>query len=689
MIAEKPDAARKIANALGKVDVKKIRGMEVLEANSSSGTKYTVCSALGHLYELSDPGVDRGISPVFDVDWFVKSKSGFSSRIGPGRANPALANRLSVIRELGGSSTSVVNACDFDLEGEAIGSNILDIACAESLALRLRAKFSTLTGEEIKQAFAALEPPNRGLAEAGRMRHLLDFLWGVNLSRVLSSSARNAGKFSNVTIGRVQGPALAFVVDRELELMTHVPIPYWKICCTLEKGGVKFQVEYAKGVIRNQSLASEIFEKVSSSNTAHVRSITHSTRTVSPRYPFNLADLQREAYRIHKIGPSTTLAVAQKLYLKSLISYPRTSSQKLPRSIGYSKILDRLSRSRFSGVVTLLDSIAARRNLPCEGPGTDPAHPAIFPTGEAPPSNLDVMENKILELVVRRFCSAFAPDARLEELSAVFDIASVDFGYSGSKVSEKGWMLVYPYEQLVSDHPDVELREEETISIVDRNKEEKFDSPPPRYNEMTLVAKLTSENVGTKSTRAETVVTLIKRGYLTRKGPLVPTENALLLMEHLRSECPKIVSPEMTRELEEKIDLLETGRESPSKILAQAMISLRESISNLKGANLSSFGASDTSSKTKISTIGSCPTCKTGSLRVLTSFKTGKRFVGCSNYSKGCRTSSPLPRRGVVKPTGKTCGGCQWPTILVWFGRRPWRICPNINCSTAKKRSAQ
>ena len=216
-----------------------------------------------------------------------------------------------------------------------------------------------------------------------------------------------------------------------------------------------------------------------------------------------------------------------------------------------------------------------------------------------------------------------------------------------------------------------------------------LDSPAPRYNEMSLVAKLTSENVGTKSTRAETVATLIKRGYLTRKGSLIPTENALLLMEHLRSECPKIISPEMTRELEEKIDMLENGRESPSKVLAQAMISLREAIFNLKSANLSSWDANKTSSKAKISTIGSCPTCKTGSLRVLTSFKTGKRFVGCSNYSRGCRTSSPLPRRGVVKSTGKICGECQWPTIVVWFGRRPWRICPNINCVTAKKRSAQ
>ncbi|MDG6908713.1 MAG: hypothetical protein JRN20_23345, partial [Nitrososphaerota archaeon] len=128
VVAEKPDAARKIASALGKAESRKIRGTEILVVDSASGTKYYVCSALGHLYELSDPGVDRGIWPVFDIEWFVKSGSTSRFRKHSGRESQALAARLDVIGEISKEASAVVNACDYDLEGETIGSNIIQFA---------------------------------------------------------------------------------------------------------------------------------------------------------------------------------------------------------------------------------------------------------------------------------------------------------------------------------------------------------------------------------------------------------------------------------------------------------------------------------------------------------------------------------------------------------------------------------
>ena len=305
--------------------------------------------------------MDRGIWPVFDIEWFVKSGSTSRFRKHSGRESQALTARLGVIRDLSKEASAVVNACDYDLEGETIGSNIIQFACEG--ARTLRAKFSTLTDEEIREAFSRLSPSDPNLALAGRMRHLVDFLWGVNLSRVLSESARAEGKsFSNVTIGRVQGPALEFVVDREIDVMTHVPVPYWKIDCVLRKGNSRLQVHYAGGYIRSQSEANEVIKKLSSAESARVSSVAISSRKIPPRFPFNLADLQKEAFRTHKIRPSVTLSTAQKLYLKSLISYPRTGSQKLPNSIGYQKIFDRLSGGPYSNVVSSLKSMAGVRH---------------------------------------------------------------------------------------------------------------------------------------------------------------------------------------------------------------------------------------------------------------------------------------------------------------------------------------
>ena len=135
---------------------------------------------------------------------------------------------------------SFVHACDYDQEGEVIGHSILQYACGCKYAGALRAKFSTLTEEEIKDSFANLTKPNCGLAEAGRSRHMLDFIYGVNFSRALVRSFKTTGRYRNLSIGRVQGPTLAFAVGRELEIKLHIPNPYWIITAQFDKDRAEF-----------------------------------------------------------------------------------------------------------------------------------------------------------------------------------------------------------------------------------------------------------------------------------------------------------------------------------------------------------------------------------------------------------------------------------------------------------------
>ncbi|MGI0037600.1 MAG: toprim domain-containing protein, partial [Nitrososphaera sp.] len=196
VVCEKPDAARRIAHALG--SPKELSaGIPVFDV-TFDGRRYMITSAIGHLYGVSDATASRSVYPVLDLEW------------APVQKNSRAARAIKVISDLAKNATSFVHACDYDQEGEVIGHSILEYACNGAYEKSRRAKFSTLTDEEIRDSFENLAAPSAGLAEAGRSRHMLDFLYGVNLTRALSKSFKvTRGGYRNLSIGRVQGPTLA------------------------------------------------------------------------------------------------------------------------------------------------------------------------------------------------------------------------------------------------------------------------------------------------------------------------------------------------------------------------------------------------------------------------------------------------------------------------------------------------
>ncbi|MHB8567785.1 MAG: DNA topoisomerase [Nitrososphaerales archaeon] len=220
-----------------------------------------------------------------------------------------------------------------------------------------------------------------------------------------------------------------------------------------------------------------------------------------------------------------------------------------------------------------------------------------------------------------------------------------------------------------------------------------------------MEAALESEGIGTKATRADTISTLFARGYATSHSNVSPTETGLVLIEAMKKYCPSIISPTMTREVEKNINAISTGKLSEIAFLAQVVESLNIVLSQLNanerqlGRDFNISGLSVTREKQPRSrgtymkqiTIGSCPVCKTGSLRSIRSSKTGKRFLGCSNYKSGCKASAPLPKRGILKSADSRCAKCDWPHVLVISGRgagATWKLCPNLAC-TARNESGQ
>lgn len=676
VICEKPDAGRKIAAAIGTNGCSETRIDGITVYMASDGRKnYAVCSAQGHLYTLEDPTSKRHIYPVFDVEWMPISKRTWKvSRI------------LRVISKLAANASAFVNSCDYDQEGEVIGYNILRYACGAANHDVYRAKFSTLTADDLRSAFAKMQKQNgSALAEAGRTRHMLDFVYGINLSRALTESVyRTSGRFRNLTIGRVQGPALAFVVDREAEIRSHIPVPFWSIHGKFAKDCRAFSAQYGQGTV-SRLVEAEQVKNACSGRDGKVEDLKRVIAREQPPAPFNLGDLQQEAYRLFRFVPSYTLSIAENLYLDALISYPRTSSQKLPRSINYARIMSGLASMR-EYASPAGDLLGKPGLVPREGRKDDPAHPAIYPTGEAPKRKLTAPEWKVYDLVVKRFLATFAEAAVVEKVSARIDVNGHEFRANGRTVLHTGWTKYYPYME-IQEVGLPELNAGDVVRNLGIASEEKFTQPPPRFNQASLLATMEREQIGTKATRAETIKTLLDRGYVT--VAMEPTELGFAVFESMRSYMPAIISTDLTREMERQLEEVEKAQVAASRVIEDSVAKLLRALETFKMSE-AEVGSRMNAAITKTTTtkiLGKCPLCKEGDLRMIRSRQSGKRFVGCSNFGKGCKASMPLPQKCTITASKKVCSTCRWPIVHVRFGGRriTWKLCINIECPSKKK----
>lgn len=720
VVCEKPDAARRIASALG--SAKETRGgggVSVFDV-AYAGRNYKVCSASGHLYGIIDRTKNRSVYPVLDLEWAPIDDDNNKRRSKRGKGAAARAARLiSTISALAKGADSFIHACDYDQEGEVIGHSILEYACGGKYDGSLRAKFSTLTDEEVKGAFATLERPSKGLAEAGRSRHMLDFIYGVNLSRALAQSFKagsnnngsgGGGYYRNLSIGRVQGPTLAFAADRELEIRLHVPDPYWALAADFEKDGGQAAVlhaRYEKPRIERLAEAQAVLDACIGRD-GTVSKVSAKKTVLRPPTPFNTGDLQREAYRLFRLSPGYTLAIAEKLYLRALISYPRTSSQKLPPSINYAKVLAGLAGvSLYSQPASALLSKEEGRLVPNEGLMADPAHPAIYPTGVAP--RLSGLEFKVYDLIAKRFLATFGDPAVTERTEVSISVGGGQHTFlaEGRAVLYDGWMASYrPYAgggSSLEQQPATllpQLREGDVLASRQVMMEEKFTQPPWRYSQASLLAKMEEEEIGTKATRADTIATLFKRGYVAaaKKGGIEATDLGFAVVESMREHAPAIVSTELTRSMEEQLEGIEQGAKEPADVVEYAVERLVGSLAAFRkqgatiGKQIGSAAAMQSNAAAAaaaaaIVVISGCPVCKKGQLRIIKSRTTKKRFVGCSNYASGCRASAPLPQRGGIRAARTSCK-CGWPIISVAFGRRSkrWNTCVNMQCPYKKKK---
>src|SRR3989344_7465032 len=329
IITEKPSQAKKIAESLadGKLTQKKYQNtVNYYEITHDKESIIVVC-AVGHLYNLDEIKKQGWTYPVFNIEWKEAHEISKSSKF--------TKKYLDAIKALAKTSNKFVVACDLDLEGELIGYNILRFACKQKDAKRM--EFSTMTKEDLLNAFDNPKPHvDFPLFESGETRHYLDFFYGISLSRALTLSIKKAGSFKLMSIGRVQGPTLDILAKKELEIKKFKPEPFWEIELITDK----LSAFHKRGQIKDKKEAQEILKKTNN-KPAIIESIKKTKKIQKPPYPFDLTSLQLESYKKLGFTPKQTLQLAQNLYIKGFISYPRTSSQKLPLSLGYKKILDK------------------------------------------------------------------------------------------------------------------------------------------------------------------------------------------------------------------------------------------------------------------------------------------------------------------------------------------------------------
>ncbi len=670
IIAEKPSVAIRIAYAISNAKPKLIRdkGINYFYIKEDDKEIYVVAAA-GHLFTLKEKKKSNEL-PVFDIEWApsykINKRAYFTKRY------------LDIITSIGKDCNRFINACDYDLEGTVIGTNIIRYLQNNDPNKEinpdnvLRMKFSTTTRNDLRNSYENIEPYDANNFSAGETRHIIDWLWGINLSRALMKAIERGGRKKILSIGRVQGPTLHILAVREREINSFVPKPYYKLYLLYNK----IQFNRKKGNIENKEEALKLKEKLE-----HEKKIVSKNEKkrikILPLPPFDLTSLQIEASKILGLDPSRTLAIAQSLYEHSYISYPRTSSQKLPYSLNLPRIIKDLAKQK---EYKELANFLIENNLfkPREGKKEDEAHPAIYPTGEIP-KNISNEEMALYNLIVKRFLSVFAPPLVVDEEEVTIKVDDEEFVAKGKKVIERGWLDFYNFVGI--EEKEINVKEGQELDA-DIKLEEKMTEPPRRFTKATLIKLLEDKNLGTKATRAAIIDTLFDRGYIIGKEIKV-TNFGFSIHDTLEKYSKEILEEELTRKLEEDMNLVQKGIKKEDEVIEEGKRIIYNIIEDFKKKEneIGSELISKLKESEKENSIGKCPKC--GGDLILYKTKAGKNFVRCSNWPK-CDVSYPLPSFAYIKPTGKVCEICKTPIVKVFKGKKVFEMDLDPNCPTKK-----
>ncbi len=580
IIAEKPSVAADIARSLG--DFEK-------HQDHFENDQYVLSSAVGHLLELRAPeqyDVKRGkwtfthlpvIPPHFDLAPIAKSE-----------ARLKVLMRLIKRKDVG----QLINACDAGREGELIFRYIVQAAKAKQPVRRLW--LQSMTPAAIREAFEQLRSDDEmmPLADAARSRSEADWLVGINGTRAMTAFNSKEGGFYLTTVGRVQTPTLAIVVEREDKIRKFVARDYWEVRAAFDAkaGGYEgrwFDTKFKK----NEDVdarAERLWEgqkaaAIADACRGKTGTATEEAKPSTQLAPllFDLTSLQREANSKFGFSAKTTLSIAQALYERhKVLTYPRTDSRALPEDYVaiVRKTMDALGGTpyrEFAKKIVKQGWVKPNKRVFDNTKVSD--HFAIIPTLQTP-KHLSEVEAKLYDLVVKRFLSIFFPAAEYLVTTRITEIEGHSFKTEGKVLVEPGWLAIYGREAMQEQGSLPKIDQGERVKATDVQSIALATRPPARYTEATLLsamegagklmedddlrAAMVGKGLGTPATRSTIIEGLIDQRYMVRDGKdLRPTRKAFDLITLLKGlDIEELTAPELTGEWEHKLSLMERGQ---------------------------------------------------------------------------------------------------------------------------------
>lgn len=676
IVTEKFNAAVRIATILsdGKAKRSYVDGAPVFEF-PSGGDRVQVVGLRGHIINLDYPEAlnDWGRVDLNELIWAEPQKVVTAGKI------------ASALRTLAANIDEVIIATDFDREGELIGVEALEIVKSARPDVRVkRARFSALTKWDIESAFSDLAEVDFPLAWSAESRQSVDLAWGAVLTRFLSIASNRLGR-DFLSVGRVQSPTLALVVDREREIEDFVPQDYWTLHATFRKnvGGkpVEFDADHEHGPFWARREAEAARAQADAASKGIVREYLQSEREERPPPPFNTTMFVAEANRLG-FGAAQAMRIAEDLYQAGYISYPRTDNTVYPSTVNLRSVLQKLEDSPFAGEAR---ELAAQEHIvPSRGRTQATDHPPVYPVQGAARDKIKREDHwRIYELVVRRFLATVAPNAVALTSDAKIDLRGQIFLAQGYVIKDLGWRKYYPYwtvreAVLPALHVDENLERVGPVAM----KEDKT-KPPARYSEGSLIQEMERLGLGTKSTRHEILKKLYDRKFIEGRYPR-PTTSGRAVIQALEDHADRITKPEMTAHLEEDMDEIARGVRNRQDVVRESQQMLSEVLEILE-KNREAIGQEIEAALREQNYIGKCNVCGDGNLMVIRS-RRGSRFLGCDRYPT-CRNTHPLPQVGVIQSAEENCPECGSPMITHTDRGRTTTFCVASDCPTVREKS--
>ena len=644
-IAEKPSVAREIASVLG-ANTKRDGYYE--------GNGYAVTYTFGHLCTLFEPNDYKAHWKSWDLNNLPMLPEKFNVKVVD---NSGIKKQFNIVKGLFDNADEIINCGDAGQEGELIQRWVMSLSNYKGKVKRLW--ISSLTTEAIKEGFKNLKPASNydNLYYAGFSRAIGDWLLGMNATRLYT--LKHGGYKQVLSVGRVQTPTLAMVVERFKNIENFMPQPYWELQ-TLYRNTL---FNYEEGRFLKKADGEILADKVKKSDFEIVSITKKKGKEYAPKL-FDLTGLQ--VYCNTKFGFSAddTLKIVQKLYEQKVVTYPRVDTTFLPNDM-YPKVSGILkSLTNYSAVTQPLLEKKIKKSTKVFNDKKVTDHHAIIPTGIQ--INLQHDQQKVYNIIAKRFIAVFYDDCQVSNTTVLGKVEKVVFKATGKEILSKGWRIVFD----TSTSPSV-TKDKLLPQFIKGEKGshepsflEKQTKPPNQFTEASLLRAmetagkqvdddemrdLMKENgIGRPSTRANIIETLFKRNYIKRnKKQILPTTTGIQLIDIIHNEL--LTSPELTGQWEKQLKQIEQGTYSVGQFInnMKQMVDdlVYEVRSETKKANISHIQATKEKStankqatKTLIGKI--CPKCKIGNVIK------GTSAYGCSAYKNGCNFVLPFKFKG-------------------------------------------